>query len=50
MTKDLVGIKEMSKEDIEQVLLTASSFKDVLKRDIKKVPGPAGKDCCQSFF
>lgn len=50
MTKDLVGIKEMSKEDIEQVLVTASSFKDVLKRDIKKVPALRGKTVVNLFF
>lgn len=50
MTKDLVGIKGMSKEDIEQVLLTASSFKDVLKRDIKKVPALRGKTVVNLFF
>ncbi len=50
MTKDLVGIKEMSREDIEKVLLTASSFKDVLKRDIKKVPALRGKTVVNLFF
>ena len=50
MTKDLVGIKEMSKGDIHQVLLTASSFKDVLKRDIKKVPALRGKTVVNLFF
>jgi len=50
MNKDLVGIKEMSKQDIEQVLLTASSFKDVLKRDIKKVPALRGKTVVNLFF
>jgi len=50
MNKDLVGIKDMSREDIEQVLLTASSFKDVLKRDIKKVPALRGKTVVNLFF
>jgi len=50
MTKDLVGIKEMSKGDIQQVLQTASSFKDVLKRDIKKVPALRGKTVVNLFF
>ncbi len=50
MLKDLVGIKEISKEDIESVLNTASSFKDVLKRDIKKVPALRGKTAVNLFF
>jgi aspartate carbamoyltransferase catalytic subunit len=48
--KDLVGIKELSREDIEQVLTTASSFKEVLKRDIKKVPALRGKTVVNLFF
>lgn len=50
MTKDLVGIKDLSREDIEQVLATASSFKDVLKRDIKKVPALRGKTVVNLFY
>lgn len=50
MLKDLVGIKEISKEDIELILGTASSFKDVLKRDIKKVPALRGKTAVNLFF
>lgn len=48
--KDLLGIKELSKEDIELILNTASSFKDVLKRDIKKVPALRGKTVVNLFF
>ncbi len=50
MPKDLVGIKELSKRDIGQVLDTASSFKDVLRRDIKKVPALRGKTVVNLFF
>jgi len=50
MLKDLVGIKDISKEDIELILSTASSFKDVLKRDIKKVPTLRGKTTVNLFF
>ena len=50
MLKDLVGIKEISKDEIESVLDTASSFKDVLKRDIKKVPALRGKTAVNLFF
>jgi aspartate carbamoyltransferase catalytic subunit len=48
--KDLVSIREISKEDIELILNTASSFKDVLKRDIKKVPALRGKTVINLFF
>ncbi len=50
MTKDLVGIKDLSKEEIKEVLSTASSFKDVLKRDIKKVPALRGKTVVNLFY
>ncbi len=48
--KDLVGIKELSRNEIELILNTASSFKDVLKRDIKKVPALRGKTVVNLFF
>ncbi len=50
MFKDLVGIRDLSREDIELILTTASSFKDVLKRDIKKVPALRGKTVINLFF
>ena len=37
-TKHLLGIKNLTKEDIQIILSTASDFKDVLQRPIKKVP------------
>ncbi len=48
--KDLVGIKELRRDDIERVIDTAASFKDVLKRDIKKVPALRGKTVVNLFF
>jgi aspartate carbamoyltransferase catalytic subunit len=36
--KDLLGIKELSAEEITLILDTAGGFRDVLGRDIKKVP------------
>jgi len=36
--KHLLGIKDLLKEDIELILSTASQFKDVLQRSVKKVP------------
>ena len=37
-TKHLLGIKELSPEDIGLILTTATQFKEVLQRSIKKVP------------
>ncbi len=37
-TKHLIGIKELSTEDISLILQTATTFKDVLQRPVKKVP------------
>ena len=36
--KHLVGIKELSKEDIDLIFKTADNFKSVINRPIKKVP------------
>lgn len=36
--KHLLGIKDLSPEDIDLILRTAENFKDVLQRPIKKVP------------
>ncbi len=48
--KDLLGIKDLSKSEIESILNTSFSFKDVLKRDIKKVPTLRGKTVANLFF
>lgn len=48
--KDLLGIKELSVEDINLILDTAAGFKDVLGRDIKKVPALRGKTAVNLFF
>jgi aspartate carbamoyltransferase catalytic subunit len=37
-TKHLLGIKDLSKEDISLILSTAEQFKEVLQRPVKKVP------------
>jgi aspartate carbamoyltransferase catalytic subunit len=37
-TKHLLGIKDLSKEDISLILATATQFKEVLQRPVKKVP------------
>ncbi|MBL0057019.1 MAG: aspartate carbamoyltransferase catalytic subunit [Chitinophagaceae bacterium] len=37
-TKHLLGIKDISREDISLILSTARQFKEVLQRPVKKVP------------
>jgi aspartate carbamoyltransferase catalytic subunit len=48
--KDLLGIRELSKEEILLVLDTAESFKEVSTRDIKKVPTLRGKTVINLFY
>jgi aspartate carbamoyltransferase catalytic subunit len=48
--KDLLGIKELAVEEINFILDTAAGFKDVLGRDIKKVPTLRGKTAVNLFF
>lgn len=49
-SKDLLGIKELTPDEIKLILDTASGFKDVLARDIKKVPALRGKTVVNLFF
>ncbi|MBI4843679.1 MAG: aspartate carbamoyltransferase catalytic subunit [Nitrospirae bacterium] len=49
-SKHLLGIKELTPEEIYHILDTASGFKDVLMRDIKKVPPLRGKTVVSLFF
>jgi aspartate carbamoyltransferase catalytic subunit len=49
-SKDLVGIKQLTPEEIELVLNTADGFRDVLRRDIKKVPTLRGRTVINLFF
>ena len=37
-TKHLLGIKDLTREDISLILSTATQFKEVLQRSVKKVP------------
>jgi len=48
--KDLLGLQELSKEEIELILDTAASFKEVSSRDIKKVPALRGKTVVNLFY
>jgi aspartate carbamoyltransferase catalytic subunit len=48
--KDLLGLEELSKEEIELILSTAASFKEVSTREIKKVPALRGKTVVNLFY
>ena len=48
--KDLLGLEYLTKEEIELILETASSFKEVTTREIKKVPALRGKTVVNLFY
>jgi len=48
--KDLLGIRELTVEEINVILDTAESFKEVSARSIKKVPTLRGKTIINFFF
>ncbi|NLW43604.1 MAG: aspartate carbamoyltransferase catalytic subunit [Syntrophomonadaceae bacterium] len=48
--KDLLGLADLSRDDIDTILDTAVPMKDVLTRDIKKVPTLRGKVICTVFY
>lgn len=48
--KDLLGIRGLEAEEIETILDTAESFKEVSLRSIKKVPTLRGKTIINLFF
>jgi len=48
--KDLLGLEYLSKEEIELILYTAASFKEVTTRQIKKVPALRGKTVVNMFY
>ena len=49
-SKDLLGIKDMTADEIKLILDTAATFKDVSERDIKKVPTLRGKTVINLFY
>ncbi len=48
--RDLLGIRDLSIEDIYKILDTAETFRDVSRRDIKKVPALRGRTVINLFF
>jgi aspartate carbamoyltransferase catalytic subunit len=50
LPKDLLGLRELSPEQIQHILETAAVCKDIFSRDIKKVPTLRGKTVVTLFF
>jgi len=48
--KDLLGLEYLSRAEIEHILYTAASFKEVTTRQIKKVPALRGKTVVNLFY
>jgi len=48
--KDLLGLENLTKEEIKLILDTAESFKEISTREIKKVPALRGKTIANLFF
>jgi aspartate carbamoyltransferase catalytic subunit len=48
--KDLLGLEELTKDELELILSTAESFKEVSTREIKKVPALRGKTVVNLFY
>ena len=48
--KDLLGVRELSREEILFLLDTADSFRDISRRAIKKVPTLRGKTVVTLFY
>ncbi len=49
-SKDLLGIKDLGVEEINLILDTAAGFRDVIRRDIKKVPTLRGRTVVNLFY
>ena len=50
LPKDLLGLRELSAEQMQLILETAAVCKDIFKRDLKKVPTLRGKTVVTLFF
>ncbi|MCK5595316.1 aspartate carbamoyltransferase catalytic subunit [bacterium] len=48
--KDLLGLENLTREEIKLILDTAESFKEISTRKIKKVPALMGKTVANLFF
>jgi aspartate carbamoyltransferase catalytic subunit len=50
LRKDILGLKELSVEEIQLILDTAESFKELNKRAVKKAPSLRGKTVVNLFY
>ena len=48
--KDFLGLYDVSKEEINEILDTAVAMKDILTRTVKKVPTLRGKTVVELFY
>lgn len=48
--KDILGIKDLSKSELIEILDTAASMRDMLDRDVKRTPHMHGKNVCTLFY
>lgn len=48
--KDLLGLRDVSREEILEILDTAIPMKDIISREIKKVPTLRGRSMATLFF
>jgi aspartate carbamoyltransferase catalytic subunit len=48
--KDLIGLQHLSREELELAVSTAESFKEVIGRQVKKVPALRGKTVVNLFY
>lgn len=48
--RSLLDIKSLSREELEHILDTGKSFREVISRDVKKVPALRGKTIVSLFF
>jgi aspartate carbamoyltransferase catalytic subunit len=49
-SKDLLGLRDLPVEDLNLILDTASSMKEIISRPIPKVPALLGKSVCLLFY
>jgi len=49
-SRHLLGLKDVPKEDIQLILDTATTFREILERPIKKVPTLQGKTIVNLFY
>jgi len=50
MTRDLLGIENLERSDIETILETAEHMREIGERDVKKVPTLRGRTVVNLFF